>query len=161
MTSSRQQVEHLSQHLHACTHCRKLIIDPSISLKPVKRWRHGSDESIYFCNSFRYTVADLLHASRDGCLPLERLVGSISTDSLRDASNGSKSVDIHLNMVSSCSESRGMTEANVTSMKVDCRWHDTSESLLDRAAARDNAYGIEAAASRQFFPTWISLFFAN
>lgn len=137
--------ELLSQSRHTCTHCQKLIIDPENSSKPVKRVNLATQGWIEFRNTFEFAVAVLLQASQDACPVFERLVRSIDADSLCSPSNGLRSVNIHLDMTSSTSDTQ-MTAANVKRVKIDCRWMDTDESVMDYDAFKRNAYAFEAEA---------------
>jgi hypothetical protein len=144
MSFSQPQLEkHLSQSRHTCTHCQKLVVDPENSSKPVKRVNLARTGWIEFRNTFEYTVAELLRASQDACPVFERLVRSIEADLLRGARDGHRSVNIHLEITSSLSDKQG-TAPNVKSVKIDCRWIDTDESLMDREAIQQNRYSFEA-----------------
>lgn len=132
----------LSQSRHTCAHCQKLVIDAATPSKGVNR---AGDSWTEIRNTFRYTVVELLQASKDACPIFERLVTwCIDHDSWPVLRNINRSIDVHLDLIISVTSESQKPALNVKRAKVSCHWADTSESILDFEGIKQNTYVFEA-----------------
>lgn len=144
MSSQVSQLErHLSYARHTCFHCQKIIINPEISSKQIKKFDKPTQGWIEFRNTFQFTVTQLLQASEYGCPIFERIVGSINGKVLRLESNATRTVNVHFDLVSITTDLQ-KTSSNVKRAKINCRWMDTDEGLIDYGSLKLNTYAFEA-----------------